>query len=92
MSATIEDWREQIDAVDRELLCLLNRRVRLAIEVGEVKRRDATPLCDPGRERQILLRARQANRGPLDDEAVARIFQCVIDESRLVEGTVRVAS
>ena len=88
MSATIEDWRAQIDAVDSELLSLLNKRARLAIEVGTLKRREASPLCDPVRERQVLSRARQANGGPLDDHAVAKIFQCIINESLQVEEAV----
>jgi chorismate mutase-like protein len=83
---TIKNWRAQIDAVDRELLRLLNKRAQLAIEVGVLKRRDSVQLCDPRRERQVLLRARRANDGPLDDDAVGKIFQCIIDESRHVEG------
>lgn len=85
MSATITNWREQIDAVDTELLRLLNKRAELAIEVSELKRRVAAPLCDPQRERQVLLRARRANSGPLDDQAIAKIFQCIMDESRRAE-------
>jgi chorismate mutase-like protein len=88
MSATIAGWREQIDAVDNELLRLLNRRVQLAIEVGALKRRDALPLSDPRRERQVMFRVRTANVGPLDDRAVDRIFQCIIEESRRVEAVV----
>ena len=85
MSTTIEDWRAQIDAVDSQLLALLNRRAQLAIEVGALKRREAAPLCDPVRELQVLRRARRANGGPLDDHAVAKIFQCIIEESLHVE-------
>jgi chorismate mutase-like protein len=86
MAITIQDWRAQIDGIDSELLRLLNRRAQLAIEIGALKRRDASPLCDPTRERQVLVRARVSNSGPLDDEAVAKIFRCIIDESRRVEG------
>lgn len=85
MGATISDWRAQIDAVDSELLRLLNRRAQLAIEVGAIKKCGALPLCDPGRERQVIVRVCTANSGPLDDDAVARVFQCIIDESRRVE-------
>jgi chorismate mutase len=85
MSTTIATWREQIDAVDSELLRLLNRRAELAIAVGTLKRRSSVPFCDPQRERQVLLRARQANNGPLDDHAVAKIFRCIVDESRRAE-------
>jgi chorismate mutase-like protein len=85
MSATIANWREQIDAVDSELLRLLNKRAKLAIEVGALKKRRSVPLLDPQRELQVLLRARQANDGPLDDQAVAKIFRCIMDESRRAE-------
>ena len=85
MGTTISDWRAQIDMIDTELLRLLNRRAQLAIEIGALKKRDAAPLCDPVRERQVLIRARGANGGPLDDEAVAKIFRCIIDESRRIE-------
>ena len=85
MDTTIQAWREQIDLIDSELLRLINRRAQLVIEIGALKRRDASPLCDPTRERQILVRARSANSGPLGDEAVAKIFRCIIDESRRVE-------
>ena len=85
MSMTIHDWRTEIDIIDSELLRLLNRRAQLAIEIGALKRRDASPLYDPTREHQVLFRARSTNSGPLDDEAVAKIFRCIIDESRRVE-------
>ena len=88
MSTTITDWREQIDSVDAELLRLLNKRAALAIEVGVLKRRVAAPIFDPQREHQVLIRARQANPGPLDDQAVAKIFQCIMDESRRAEALV----
>ena len=85
MPTTIHDWRAQIDIIDSELLRLLNRRAQLAIEIGALKRRDDSPLCDPTRERQVLIRVRGSNSGPLDDEAVAKIFRCIIDESRRLE-------
>ena len=85
MSMTIHDWRAEIDTIDSELLRLLNRRAQLAIEIGAIKRRDAAPFYDPSRERQVLVRASTTNSGPLDEEAVSKIFRCIIDESRRVE-------
>ena len=85
MGMNIQDWRAEIDIIDSELLCLLNRRAQLAIEIGALKRRDDAPLYDPARERQVLVRALTTNSGPLDDEAVTKIFRCIIDESRRVE-------
>ena len=82
---TIEDWRTEIDTVDGELLQLLNRRARLAVKVGAVKRSAGLPLCNPERESEVLARACRENDGPLDDLAIGRIFRRIIHESRRVE-------
>ena len=81
----IEIQRAEIDAIDAELLNLINRRARVAIEVGMLKRSAGSPFLDPGREREVLARACRNNAGPLDEDAVARIFRRVIRESRRVE-------
>jgi|SRR5919107_937543 chorismate mutase len=81
----IEDCREEIDRIDGELLRLLNRRARLALEVGELKARAGLPVKDEGREREVLHRSSAANAGPLADGSVARIFRRIIRESRRVE-------
>lgn len=81
----IEDCREEIDRIDRELLRLLNRRALLALEIGEMKARAGLPLKDEGREREVLTRSAIANAGPLADGSVARIFRRIIRESRRAE-------
>lgn len=81
----IEDWRAEIDLVDEELLSLLNRRARLALKVGALKRLGGLPLVDPERERIVLGRIEQLNTGPLDDRAVNSIFRRIIRESRNAE-------
>jgi len=87
MDATIADYRERIDALDDDLVRLLNQRAQLAVAVGVLKKLSATAVRDPERERQVLRRTRRANLGPLNDDAINRIFQCIIDESRSVEET-----
>ncbi|HMD30553.1 MAG TPA: chorismate mutase [Candidatus Acidoferrales bacterium] len=82
MVAAIERWRDEIDAVDAELLALLNRRAGLALEVGRRKQGAGLPLRDARRERQILDRAIQENAGPLDPAAIKRLFRAVLAESR----------
>lgn len=85
---SIKDRRDAIDAIDAELLRLLNKRARLAVKVGESKRAAGLSLCDRAREREIVKRACDANIGPLDESAVARLFRSIIRESRLVEASV----
>ena len=50
MNPALQALREQIDAVDRELLTLLNRRAGLALEVGEIKKHEGSPVFRPERE------------------------------------------
>src|SRR6266508_5389965 len=82
---TIEDWRTEIDEVDSQLLRLLNRRARLAVKVGAVKRAANLPLFDPEREQEVLNRAGEQNDGPLDSLAITKIFRRIIYESRRAE-------
>ena len=81
----IDHWRKEIDEVDAELLRLLNMRARLAIKVGSLKRAAGLPLRDLDRERFVLSRLREANNGPLDEQAVIRLFRRIIREARRVE-------
>ena len=81
----IEYWRTEIDEIDRELLRLLNRRARLAIKLGALKTKAGLPCCDPERERAVLGRLQQANPGPLDQDAVTKLFRRIIRESRRLE-------
>jgi chorismate mutase len=82
---SIEDWRSEIDAIDSELLGLLNRRASLAVKVGQSKRLTGVALCDPTREAEVIERARKANPGPLDEQAMVELFGCIIRESRRIE-------
>lgn len=81
----IEDWRKQIDAVDRKLVELLNRRSRYAIEIGKIKAKQKLPIYTPHRELQVLFNVVRANEGPLDDQAMRRLFERIIDEARGLE-------
>jgi chorismate mutase-like protein len=77
----IDDWRRKIDAIDTALLHLLNLRTELALEVGRLKNEEGVALRALGREQEILTRMRELNPGPLDNEAVAKIYQLILDLS-----------
>ena len=81
----IEDWRDEIDRVDQELVELLNRRAHCAIEIGRIKRERGLPIYLPEREREVVAHVVKINAGPLDAEAVRRLFERIIDESRSLE-------
>jgi chorismate mutase len=82
---TIDEIRNGIDRFDDELLRIFNQRAALALKIGEIKKRSGLPVYDPDREKNIFRRMKQENPGPLDDQAIVRLFERVIDESRRLE-------
>jgi chorismate mutase len=83
--AEIEAWRRRIDAIDSQLVGLLNSRSACAVEIGRLKRRLELPLYSPEREAAILERVARDNPGPLGKVALTRVFERIIDESRRLE-------
>ena len=83
--------RTRIDAVDRELLALLNRRAALALEVGELKKREGSIAFRPEREAQVIAGLKSANGGPLASESVAPIWREIMSACRALEAPTRVA-
>ena len=82
---SIEDWRRKIDEIDAKLVELFNERSKCAIEIFKIKHVENLRVYDPQREREILKRIQEANRGPLDNEGMQRLFERVIDECRRIE-------
>ena len=82
---TIEDWRAKIDALDRRLLELLSERTECVLAIGKIKNAQNLGIFDPEREQQIIRNILRENKGPLDDDALRRIFEAVIDECRRIE-------
>ena len=78
----MEHWRQQIDALDMELVRLLNQRAAIACEIALVKVASSLPAYDGKREDQVLARVAERNVGPLDEQSVTAIFRSIIEETR----------
>lgn len=89
----LADLRRQIDAIDDQLLDLLNRRARCAQQVAEAKQRDGEVECfyRPEREAEVLGRIAANNPGPLGRDAVRRLFREVMSECLALEKPLTVA-
>lgn len=77
--------RNEIDAVDSELLRLVNKRAGIALRVAAIKKVLERDLCDPDRERLVMGRACMENCGPLDGNGIANIFRSIIEECRRIQ-------
>jgi chorismate mutase len=76
-------YRQQIDSLDQRIVELFQQRARVVEEVGNIKRQAHLPVTVPGREQQVIEKARElAKGGPLPPEAVGRIYQKLVEEMR----------
>jgi chorismate mutase len=77
--------RVEIDALDLELLALLNRRTRVVEEIGRIKESLELPVYEPKRESDVIHNITSHNTGPLTPDALQRIFERIIDEMRSLQ-------
>lgn len=91
MAKTLLELRVQIDAVDKELLQLLNRRAALAHEVGDIKKGEGSVVFRPEREAQVIGALQKANSGDLKDTSVAFIWREIMSACRALEAPQRVS-
>ncbi|ARQ46943.1 prephenate dehydratase [Oxalobacter formigenes] len=91
MEKLLKPLRDQIDAIDVQLLDLLNRRARVAQEVGHVKNKVDAPVFRPEREAQVLRGIADRNPGPLGNNELQTIFREIMSACRSLEKKVIVA-
>jgi chorismate mutase/prephenate dehydratase len=83
--------RVQIDAIDHQLLTLLNDRAKVAEKVGELKKREGSPFFRPDRVAQVIDKIQSSNRGPLLNQHVASIWREIMSACLALEAPQRVA-
>lgn len=88
---SLPELRVQIDAIDQQLLRLLNDRALVAEKVGEVKKREGTAFFRPDRVAQVIDKIQNANPGPLRDAHVADIWREIMSACLALEAPQRVA-
>ena len=88
---SIDALRAQIDRLDEKLLALLNRRARLAMQIGRRKHYARTSIYNPEREKRILERLVAINTGPMNGSGIRPIFREIISACLSLEKQLRVA-
>ncbi|MGL4475356.1 MAG: bifunctional chorismate mutase/prephenate dehydrogenase [Shewanella sp.] len=85
-SEALELLRQQIDAVDQELLALVRRRLDLVASVGRVKHQAGLPIYAPEREAKMLAKRRQeASEMHIAPQLIEDLLRRLMRESYLNE-------
>lgn len=87
----LQKHRSSIDAIDNELLALLNKRAHVVEAIGRIKAENGEQVFSSERERAILDRLADLNKGPLQLEAVNDIFQSIFTAHRSLQRKLQIA-
>jgi chorismate mutase len=85
---SLEALREEIDKIDEVIVRLLDRRARCAYAIGRLKHEQGLQIYEPAREAAVMTHVRDVNHqlgGPLDGDAVARLYERIMDEARRIQ-------
>lgn len=86
----LEELRRQIDALDEQIVDLLNQRAKIVVEIGRIKAAQGVPVYSPDREKAVLGKVCQANKGPLSDRTIAAIYRELMSGSFALEKPLRI--
>ena len=81
----LRPWRDRIDEIDQQLVKLLNERTAYAHVIGAIKSEIGLRAYVPAREAEVMENIITHNTGPFTDNAVRRIFEQIVEETRTLE-------
>jgi len=87
---SLENLRKRIDELDYQLVQLLNERARVVVEIGKLKSKADKPIYAPDREKEILAKIAQVNKGPLPDKCLVAIWRELMSGSFVLEKPLRI--
>jgi len=77
--------RKEVDSLDSHIVPLLCRRTLFSVLIGRIKRSLKMPTYAPEREKEISKKINLYREDPLSSEALQRIYERIIDESRAIQ-------
>lgn len=88
---TLSNLRKKIDELDRRLVSVLNERANLTLQIGRLKKKSNSNVFVPEREWSVYKNIINANKGPVDSEALKSIFREVMSASLALEKPLKIA-
>jgi len=86
----IKKLRRAIDNLDQDLIDILNKRTKLAMEIGKIKKRLNKSVYMPAREQQIYQRIKTINKGPLSSKAMMDIYREIMSATIMLQKPLKV--
>ena len=87
----LESLRAGIDAIDADILQLINKRLCIGKEIGLIKDEEGAGVLDQGREKRLLGRLAELNKGPATEDLVRYLFNVIMTATREIQKTNRIS-
>src|SRR5258705_12779539 len=87
---SLEDLRRQIDALDDQIVPLLNARAQIVVQIGKLKQQSGVPIYAPDREKAVLEKVRKINKGPLANRCLEAVYRELMSGSFALEKPLRI--
>ncbi len=85
MSQELSDFRSEIDALDEKILELINKRLRVCLEVGNFKSIHGIEVRDSKREEELIGKLLENNKGPCPPDILEKIYRILIETAVSLE-------
>ncbi|NHI92691.1 MAG: prephenate dehydratase [Candidatus Lokiarchaeota archaeon] len=82
---TIEELRKKISAIDERLVVLLDERISLVREIGNIKTKNSLPIIDKEREKEIYDNLSKIKLKNTSNEDIIKIFEKIIEISIAIQ-------
>lgn len=87
---SLEQLRVQIDALDAQIVELLNARANVVVQIGKLKQNSNAPIYAPDREKAVLEKVKKLNKGPLPDRCLDAVYRELMSGSFVLEKPLRI--
>lgn len=87
----LDDIRKRIDAIDDQLLDLLNQRAECVHTVGEIKKKENLQIYAPEREESLLRKLVEKNKGRLPEKSIRAIYREIMSAALALEDDLKIA-
>jgi len=87
----LNDFRSEIDRIDKEILKLLNKRAELALKIAEIKKKKNLSFYDPVREKRVINNLVKLNKGPFTDDTVKTLFREILSATLSLQESQKIA-
>jgi chorismate mutase-like protein len=81
----LEEYREEINKIDKSLVDLLNKRAEVVMKIKKLKEDRDVPLYDAKREEELINNIIKYNKGPLYNDNVIQIFESILRNVQVLE-------